>query len=171
MHACRQAGKQAATAATSICEWRIVMKTRKSERAVRAHRSFKPCALARAPHRHTTRARHAYERERGKEKERGIARLPLFVLTKKQFPTKTSSQRPGRRPVLPVLHNPAEGKKGEKGREREREKRRARIDVARRTACDPFPTPDAGARDEGTELPHVLPSGDGRDKKRLSGSL
>lgn len=102
--------------------------------------------------------------ERRKKRETSTARdLPLFVLTEKQFPT---SQRRTVNVLAGVQYCllyiiPRSGKKESKReREREREKRRARIDVARRTACDPFPTPDAGARDE--VLPHALPSGDRR---------
>lgn len=61
--ACMRTRRQTAT---SVCEWRIVTKTRKSEKAVRVpHRSFKPCALARAPHTNTHPARGARRRRTG----------------------------------------------------------------------------------------------------------
>ena len=63
---------------TSICKWRIVTKIRKSERTVRDHRSFKPCALARALYRHDM------ERGARSERERRVAttRVTSFSPTK-----------------------------------------------------------------------------------------
>jgi len=109
-----------------------------------------------------TRARNTYEekkregvKEKERERERGIdsARLPLFVLTEKQFPTsrrRAVNVLAGVQYCLLYIIPRKEKKESEGEREREKERRGVRGSMSR-AMCNPFSTPDAGARDKRLE--------------------
>lgn len=82
---------------TSICEWRIVTKTRKSKRMVKDHRSFKPCALARAPYQHDVSGARSVHRIEWEKKGILITRVTSFRPNEETIP-----QRFGRAVIWPA---------------------------------------------------------------------